>query len=40
MRSDSTADPSNLIAEINTSSIMVGNLPSIMAREAGIANAD
>ncbi|HEY0301183.1 MAG TPA: hypothetical protein VGC36_07625 [Rhizomicrobium sp.] len=35
-----TADTDNLRRLINTSSIMVGNATSIMAREAAIANAD
>jgi hypothetical protein len=34
MGSGATADPNLLPAFINTSSIMVGNAPSIMAREA------
>ena len=36
----STADPDILPTLINTSSIMVGNAASIMAREAAFANAD
>ena len=36
----STADPDILRKLINTSSIMVGNAASIMAREAAFANAD
>jgi len=39
MPPDSTADPKILLGRVNPSSIMVGNAPSIMAREAGIANA-